>query len=63
LAQIVQPTGASAIGVPGWPLLAFCTASIDRVRIVSIAKRSGEPSSCNDAPAVAVGAVWVSDME
>src|SRR3954453_7081627 len=28
--------GASAIGVPGWPEFAFCTASIDRVRIVSM---------------------------
>src|SRR3954469_10841049 len=27
-------TGASAIGVPGWPELAFWTASIDSVRIV-----------------------------
>ena len=31
------PSGARAIGVPGWPLLAACTASIERVRIVSIA--------------------------
>ena len=28
-------TGASAIGVPGWPELAFCTPSIASVRIVS----------------------------
>src|ERR1700758_3409310 len=27
-------TGAIAIGVPGWPELAACTASIERVRIV-----------------------------
>src|SRR2546423_13364470 len=29
-----------AIGMPGWPLLAFCTASIDRVRMVSMQRRS-----------------------
>src|ERR1019366_6187622 len=29
-------SGASAIAVPGWPALAYCTASIDRPRIVSI---------------------------
>ena len=28
-------SGASAIGVPGWPEFAFCTASIESVRIVS----------------------------
>src|SRR3954453_18416140 len=28
-----------AIGMPGWPLLAFCTASIERVRIVSMDSR------------------------
>ena len=28
-------TGASAIGVPGCPEFAFCTPSIDSVRIVS----------------------------
>src|SRR5258708_22998233 len=27
-------TGASAIGVPGWPELACCTASMDNVRMV-----------------------------
>ncbi len=27
-------TGASAIGVPGWPEFAFWTASIESVRIV-----------------------------
>src|SRR5262245_31776799 len=27
-------TGAKAIGVPGWPELACCTASIERVRMV-----------------------------
>ncbi len=30
----VYTSGASAIGVPGWPELAACTASIDSVRIV-----------------------------
>src|SRR3712207_9407969 len=29
-----------AIGMPGWPLLAFCTASIDSVRMVSMHRRS-----------------------
>ena len=29
--------GAAPSGRPGWPLLAFCTASIDSVRIVLIA--------------------------
>ena len=33
----VYATGASAIGVPGCPELAACTASIDSVRMVSIA--------------------------
>src|SRR5262249_54125609 len=32
--------GAIAIGVPGWPLFAFWTASIERVRIVSTHSRS-----------------------
>src|SRR5213075_954589 len=29
-----------AIGMPGWPLLAFCTASIESVRMVSMDRRS-----------------------
>src|SRR3954465_534783 len=29
-----------AIGMPGWPLFAFWTASIDSVRIVSMLRRS-----------------------
>src|SRR5713101_9709421 len=29
-------TGAIAIGVPGWPELACCTASMERVRMVLI---------------------------
>src|SRR5262245_33831510 len=32
--------GAAPRGKPGWPLFAFCTPSIDRVRIVSTASRS-----------------------
>src|SRR5210317_752477 len=32
--QSQYPTGAKAIGVPGWPELAACTASIAKVRIV-----------------------------
>src|SRR6516164_1658993 len=35
--QIVYTTGASAIGVPGWPEFAACTASIESVRIVLMA--------------------------
>src|SRR5215469_7840333 len=34
--QMVYTNGARAIGVPGWPELACCTASIERVRIVLI---------------------------
>src|SRR5579862_8103302 len=30
----VCTTGAMAMGVPGWPEFAFCTASIDSVRMV-----------------------------
>src|SRR4051812_17552581 len=39
-------TGARAIGVPGWPELAACTASIDSVRMVltQVASRSLLPS-------------------
>jgi hypothetical protein len=33
-------TGASAIGVPGWPEFAACTASLHRVRIVATASWS-----------------------
>src|SRR5438477_1443234 len=32
----VYASGASAIAVPGWPALAFCTASIASARMVSI---------------------------
>src|SRR5215471_20437461 len=35
--QIVYTSGASAIGVPGCPDFACCTASIERVRMVLIA--------------------------
>jgi len=34
------PIGASAIGVPGWPELAFCTASAESILTVSIPKVS-----------------------
>jgi hypothetical protein len=37
--KIVYASGASAIAVPGWPAFAFCTASIERARIVSIDSR------------------------
>src|SRR5438876_537770 len=46
-------TGAIAIGVPGWPELAFWTASIDRVRMVLMHNQSSDscfvPSSGNAA--------------
>lgn len=54
------PTGANAIGVPGWPLLAACTASIERVRMVLIASASiigtspGVPAKVVDAVVAAV---------
>jgi hypothetical protein len=35
-------TGARAIGVPGCPDSAFCTASIDKVRMVSMQSLSIE---------------------
>src|SRR5687768_3893141 len=41
--------GASAMGVPGWPDSAFCTASIDSVRMVLM-----HSSSSDDATAVAL---------
>jgi len=40
--MIVYPTGASAIGVPGWPDAAFSTASMASVRIVLMASASSE---------------------
>jgi hypothetical protein len=46
---------AKAIGVPGWPELACCTASIDSVRIV-LMQRSSIERWCGDEPRVAVGA-------
>ena len=39
----VYTTGAMAIGVPGWPELAFCTASMHNVRIVLTEMSSIEP--------------------
>ena len=36
---------ARPIGAPGWPWLTFCTASIDRVRIVSMLSSSMERRS------------------
>ena len=38
--QRVYATGAIATGVPGWPELAFWTASIDSVRMVLMQARS-----------------------
>src|SRR6478672_10312068 len=37
--------GASAMGVPGWPELARCTASIDSPRITSIPRCSSSRTS------------------
>ena len=37
-------TGARAIGVPGWPDSACCTASIDSVRIVLMQSSSMDRS-------------------
>src|SRR5215218_11335635 len=54
--QTVYMTGASAIGVPGWPELAAWTASMQSVRIVSIASLSmGSLSRAGKS----VLAVWV----
>jgi hypothetical protein len=36
---MVYASGAIAIAVPGWPLPAFCTASIARVLTVSMERR------------------------
>lgn len=41
------------IAVPGWPLAAFCTASIASTRTVSIARRSSSP-----IPSGKVGRGW-----
>ena len=38
--QSAYAIGAAPIGAPGWPEFAFWTASIESVRIVSIARRS-----------------------
>src|ERR1041384_1854851 len=38
--QRAYASGASAMGVPGWPELAACTASMDSVRMVSMQSRS-----------------------
>ena len=38
-------SGASAIAVPGWPALAFCTASIASARIMSIVRWRGSEAS------------------
>src|SRR4051812_25844870 len=50
--------GAIAIGIPGWPLLAFCTPSIDSVRMVSMLRRSR--STCAGARVAFVpgGSPW-----
>src|SRR5271166_3875916 len=38
--QSTKPSGARAIGVPGCPLLAFCTASMESVRMVLMQRES-----------------------
>ncbi|MEI2658495.1 MAG: hypothetical protein V9G16_15560 [Nitrosomonas sp.] len=48
--QSVYTRGASAIGVPGWPELAACTASIDSVRIVLMDSRSSSASVMRFSP-------------
>src|SRR5438045_3823451 len=58
----LYPNGARAIGVPGWPELAFCTASMDSVRTVLMQSASrlvfGIPKH-KDARAVAPhGRLW-----
>src|SRR5215831_10999913 len=47
-------TGASAIGVPGCPELAACTASMDRVRMVLMQRRSRSGGGPAMRPPVAV---------
>src|SRR5829696_3076479 len=54
--QTVYMTGASAIGVPGWPELAAWTASMQSVRMVSIASLSMGSLSRAGKSALAV---WV----
>ena len=55
--KIVYASGASAIAVPGWPALAFCTASIARPRIVSI--DSLLISGCSTEPILAMYSRWI----
>ena len=61
-------TGAKAIGVPGWPDSACCTASIDKVRIVLMQSAAIDPSHdadfgpraslwCEDATLLAIGSL------
>jgi hypothetical protein len=40
LVKMVYASGANAIAVPGWPLPAFCTASIASVLTVSMDRRA-----------------------
>src|SRR3954453_6838436 len=44
-----------AIGMPGWPLLAFCTASIDSVRMVSMLRRSMSTFAADSVVLMAAG--------
>src|SRR4051794_41896015 len=44
-----------AIGMPGWPLLAFWTASIDSVRIVSMLRRSMSTFAADSVVLMAAG--------
>src|SRR5581483_219973 len=52
--QRVKATGARAIGVPGCPEFAACTASIDRVRMVLIASWSGSVAGMISAPCLSL---------
>src|SRR3954467_7493595 len=47
--------GAIAIGMPGWPLLAFWTASIDSVRMVSMLRRSRSTCAGDSVVLMAAG--------
>src|SRR3954453_22491771 len=44
-----------AIGMPGWPLLAFWTASIDSVRMVSMLRRSMSTFAADSVVLMAAG--------
>src|SRR3954465_14506672 len=47
-----------AIGIPGWPLLAFCTPSIDSVRMVSMLRRSRSTCAGDSVVLIPGGYPW-----